>query len=710
MQELKQLHELSKLLAKSVGVETGENSTSKPNADEEKKLANNIRLIYAASKNQIYKIADRLVSYREPTFTKLCEQEKYPTIPQKDDWGFKVGDAVRIKCSLRDFRYIQKETVGWGKRLAMISDRISIVTRVRCPSDCCIRVYTPEAFSYSDVHAAVLEKAPEGYKCTVPTQWNIGDSVRTKTDKNVVELLQRGMRKIPDKFIGKRGRVVAVSSTAVIVTFDEVECYEIKPYLLIRSDSKAPLTRSDIELTRDLKVGEKVQMISNLKKLISNQVGKGGWNSDMTNLRGEQVTIVEIADDETVAVQLKTGKTWSVNPASIMKMTEVGMETKVEDVPFPRGQRVKFKLPPNVRATLAAAGVPSIFLEYLKMTAVICSVDDDYDYYFKYNCQQRVSVRAPFVKKVSRSEADEYDTILDHAKNLGVGDTVFLDVGPPNYVKAVLKEVETSDEIIEVMTNPQTLVGFADDNRAVIETKNGKRFRIKKKFLTIPEKFDARERNESFDFESVAELQRDIQRCVKEVHDGEGIQADYKVGVHSMAQGVPPTVNLRVRSLLASGDEVTKKLAAIPRWKIQILCEGLFHVKGFSNYPYWVKVSLSFNNDEFPDQADGAEPKEEHGRIEEGAQLGAAAVPFVDGGQQPCQQVQPERPIVENLGDFRFVRLYDPALAQNVYFPYIVQGPTRAPAQDRAGENRDDAQRQVNNTYYIDKVDSIHHF
>lgn len=579
------------------------------------KMPHTLHLLYSASKLRIFKLADKIEANELVHDITLRQDESKVDIPIADTWQFKVGDWVRIKYPVTQFKEIQSRTLGWNVKLYSIHDCVAVVADRLSVYENGVTIYAPSRFSTSRVYAGLLELVSEDErKDDVPftSRWKVNDYVTTIMDEKVVELMQRGLDTIPDRYLGRKGRIIAVTRAAVIVTFNERTSLDINPYLLVRSPDQTPLQVPERKHDK-FSLGEKVRVISNIKQLVKNQNGHGGWSDDMTKLAGKEVRIIHIRKSQDLYVQRKLGRRWAISKESVYSLEEPVKEIPQDDCEFSAGNIVKIKLTNNMRQLLQAKNVPMIFLDYLRSTAQVKLIDDDFDYLIKFNCDQNVSVFAPTIRMATKEEREHHLQVKDDVKRIKIGSKVVLDVGPPNFVKAVLKNSNASADVVFAMTHPSTVVGFADDNRAVIKYECGRRYKLKKKFLTVPEKFNMQGKTDGMNFDTAKEIQEAVASCVQMLRDGEDLEENDEnpVRILTMSFDSTPTMDLRVYSIDATVAKISELLLTMYGWSVQtsVAEESVVWVSKLSSFDREIKITLFFNQDPYITEIYMAKPQ-----------------------------------------------------------------------------------------------------
>ncbi|XP_077969891.1 uncharacterized protein LOC120331983 [Styela clava] len=439
----------------------------------------------------------------------------------------------------------------------------------------------------------------------------------------------------------------------------------------------------------------------------------------MSEIAGKQVVVIGIHKDGTLVVQLGTGKSWRINSDSVLGQNETSFKAEVQDVESVPGDIIKIKIVQNIRMLMDAKNVPLAFFEYLRLTANLSLVDDDIDYIITYNSDRNVSAYSTTLKKASKDEIEKHSMIKNKVTQIEVGDEVYLDVGSPNYVAAELREVDASDEVIKAMTRSANLIGFSDDGRAVIEYKDGSLYKIKKKFLTVPERFSISETDEGFDYDVAKDIQETVANCVQIIHaDDRGGAEDQAtiVKILAMTYGSPTVMDLRIISMAATTENICEYLIQMSDWNVEFVSSGTFYITKLKASTQEVKVGLYFNDDDYPPHICRSEKthwKEEQSAtrkesllVEEGVEAPAAAFPIGNADVPRLQHGMPQ-PGVVGVDEFRYVCLFDPSLSRNVYFPYINRGEHRTPLENN--DEHDGGMRTPNimNIYNINKVNRI---
>lgn len=586
--------------------------------DSELKISSTIRLQYAASKILIFKLADKLEGNEVPREITLHQKEVPPQIPTSDTWDFRLGDWVRIKYPLKEFKTIQSSTLGWNGRLRTIHGRDAIVTERWSRFQNGVTIYTPSCLTSSTIYAGLLEKIPVGQNVvdsTFATRWKPDEYVTTIMDRDVIRHMQMHLEEIPQRFLGINGRIIAVTRRSVIVTFNEKTSFHINPYLLIRCRDDVEITEQDWDSPRGYILGEEVKLSENVVKLRNNQNSQDKldcWSEEMSRLAGKTVRIIHICKDgKRLRVQHKLGGHWLISQDSVSKLQDSNVEDDETGTEFKPGDIVKIKIPENIRSILRKQNVPIQFLEYLRSTAKVRMVDDNMEYLIRFCANNYVNASMKSVISALTEEREHHERIRSMERNVLVGSRVCLDCGPPGLVKEVLKEAHTNADIVTAMTTSSTLVGFADDNRAVIELENGKRYKIKKKFLTAPEKFNVANAIDGLNIDTCNELQKTVKSCVERLcGDADDVSEPVEVKILSVSIATIPYVDLRVIPATISCAKLRERLSRDYGWKIQSMghCDALFYVSGLKSSDQEIKVSLYYTAEPHHSALDDIKP------------------------------------------------------------------------------------------------------
>lgn len=283
-------------------------------ADEVIKMAVTVELLHATSEVRILSLAEKLaVSQVANSIITIDEQPVEVEIPVKDSWDFKLGDWVRIRYSMPEFRSIQSRTLGWNTRLYTIHHFDSVVTERWSSFENGVEIYTPTMLSVSVVYAGLLKKIPDSERQkenVIVSRWKVNDyvTIASDGDDKAFKIFQRGLQTIPEKLMMRRGRIIAVTKIAIVVTFNERTSYDVNSAILTKcQDQETPLSVHRRHHEEGFGVGDKCKVISDIRKLIEIQSESGGWSDDMTKFAGKQVTIIHIKKNGNVMVQYKQG-------------------------------------------------------------------------------------------------------------------------------------------------------------------------------------------------------------------------------------------------------------------------------------------------------------------------------------------------------------------------------------------------------------------
>lgn len=460
------------------------------------KMLTTLRQLYAASKSRILVIADKLTSSETCCTENLLATTNQVEIPQAESWDFQLGDLVRIKYTMADFKTIQSETMGWIDRLRTIHSCEAVVTRRWSEFANDIAIYVPSTMFQGILYAGVLEKIPESEKkeenlfCS---RWKVNDYVmiQSSTGAEIVKFLQRGFKAIPERYIGRRGRIIAVTNPSIVVTFNDRTSYHIHPALVTKCPEQSPLVIPERKHPRGFVLGQKVLVRGNIKELINDQSKRaGGWAPVTSKCVGKEVTITHIRKSGNLLVRYKYGESSNIHPLSLLpQSTPIHIPDDIGSV-CRRGDIVKVNMLKSTQTLMRILKSPTEFEKYLSIPAKVVMIDDNFDYLIRYHKKQMTAVLGSTVRRATADEKHHYYRIKSTENEIKIGSSVCMDVGPPSYVNAVLQNAGFDDDIVIALTTRSILLGFdASDGKAVIECETGKKYKIKKEHLTIPDKF-----------------------------------------------------------------------------------------------------------------------------------------------------------------------------------------------------------------------------
>ena len=343
-----------------------------------------------------------------------------------------------------------------------------------------------------------------------------------------------------------------------------------------------------------------------------------------------------------------------------------------------------------------------IFLEYLRITGEVDSIDDDLDAWTKFNSTGKVCLKTSSLVKVSAKEKEQYEAIKKTASEIKYGSTVYLDVGPPNYVRAILEEQKcnVTPEIAEALMKKSKVIGWTDAQHAIIQYDGGKRYKINKKYLTVPDRFDVKfVENDDFNWNTVEKLKNAVFSCVKTIHRNEQNEEQkedhFSVDVFSMLKGRPPMVEFRIRSTLATGqlDQICKDLEQNHGWKLEKRGTIIDVSSAGATYGQRLTVGFLFNDDVYISSITS----------------GSSACDSVNAGKSERKEYvdlpeKASKPDIQSVDEFEFITLQNKTLKRTVYFPYLVHGPARI-AEEPEGITR---KKNTPNSLVVQSVKTMH--
>lgn len=416
-----------------------------------------------------------------------------------------------------------------------------------------------------------------------------------------------------------------------------------------------------------------------------------------------------------------------MNPKSCVSLETPDNEDGSDERLFKRGDIVSVKLIENIREAMRSAKVPTAFLEYLRGTAELRLVDDDLDYLIKYNCNQQVQVLALTLRKATEDEKENHNKVKILVKNIRIGSSVFLDVGPPSYVKSVLQGFSVPGDVVRALMTPSILVGYERGGKAVIEYDNGLKYRVKKKYLTVPEKFNMQSTGSGPSLEIIKSLEENIKTTVarKDTHASESV-----VKIISMSFDGSPFIDFRVYSNQTSIEDISENMIDL-NLEVKPGFDNWFYVSGLPFFEREIKISIFFNDEPYSHNFTEFEKsqtlndhkkfaqtkKKQHSMTERGgystARKRKITQPVCDELQShgveidrsQFEDVQVRDPSVITLRGYKYLRL-----SENVYLPLclgVPNGELFSSGKGSGGENTPGPSTMINLNVSESKINKI---
>lgn len=423
-----------------------------------------IAIFKQAKIDRIQTIADRLSSNEVNENVKLLDTPAVAQVPASDSSDFKLGDRVRIKYSLSEFKSIQLQTIRWKTHFSMIHSCESIVIKRLSSFQNCISIYTASTDSVSEVYAGVLEKISnsdieDDTPSTILT-FKVNDYVLIKAEKRKTKSIDI----IPSRYYKRRGRVTAVAKLYLFVTFNEKTSVKISSSLLIKSEDTSELKIPEGFHCEGLRLGQSVEIPfrSNTKQ---------EW---------KEVKVINVCRDGDLLVQHGTGKDFVIKVDAVERN---GTKVRIRVNPlYVQGNTVAIRsFPPALAAIF-------LFTE----TAEIETAVNSSHVRIRFGGDIRLEVPFHMLRLATAEEMRRrHRVIKSMVSNIQQGSTVIPDLGPSEFVGKQSLRLKVADEVRTTLVTPSVIVGFDGLAAAVIENMNGKRYRIPMKYLTVPEKYSA---------------------------------------------------------------------------------------------------------------------------------------------------------------------------------------------------------------------------
>ena len=448
-----------------------------------------ILFILGTARQRIHTVADRLrrgLLGTETILQATIEMPQRVHLPENEEWDFALGDTVRIRAARDDFKWIQKETHKWDEAMNDLLGRVGVIVQVQSKYQNGVAVYFPDDHVTCEIYTDLLEKVPVSEYPDFRARWKPGDRVKTLSCNELFSKIDKHFSPLELGVMGKPGRVIAVDYRFAFVTYDDLTAFAFESYWLVPCDDSRPIKRKN--KVHGFEVGEKVKVTSNMKKLIENQKKICGWKEETSSLLGAVVTVVGFYKNS-ICVQAKHSRRHTISQESLLQLDE--KEEKMEDdLEFVFGDTVTLVLPKSILGDLAfISSVPSEFLKYLKTPAVVSHVTEDFEYLVEFGKSAAVYAHKQIISKPTKSDQRHCAKIKQLTEKLYAGDRVHLDVGPPSFVRVVIKDLQYSPKIKMALTESAVLEGYLGPYYVIIKYDDGTRFRIERECLTVPDKF-----------------------------------------------------------------------------------------------------------------------------------------------------------------------------------------------------------------------------
>lgn len=486
--------------------------------------------------------------------------------PSEDSWAFCLGDKVVVDLPKGEFKFLQQQTLGWAKKLGNVHGQYGYVTRVENNYDCKIQVYFPEILTSTMVYSGVLRKTEKVFH-DVRSRWKAGDFVRTKKNKELIKKFQKRLPDIPEKHIGKQGKVIAITSAGIFVTFNGTSSYAVNPSGLHKVDCPEPIpVKTVTNHPAGLRVGMEVKVIGDLTKLIENQKDVGGWNWKMSSLAGQVVRISNIKKDGSLIVGMKVGRPWRLNYESVYHDYNYHFDLP-NGLPFLPGDVVRLILTGNIRTHLISARVLESCIDFLKLPGQVQGIDDDLDVVVRFCNGKKLILNPSLLQKVSPLQAERFKVNKARKMSLQAESRVKITPGPTRYIRDILSKMKVEQSTREAILFDAELLGYVDDEHAVIRYDDKRTIRINKKFLYPADEaqYDSPRKVDFDDLKSIVEV---IKSCIAAANVQGEDEMDGSVDIYSVLTGLPPTVCLRINSTTATPQMVINNLMDISGWEI----------------------------------------------------------------------------------------------------------------------------------------------
>lgn len=565
------------------------------------------------TKVQVLKIASK-IKYQKAVVKKRI------VIPQMKE--FELGDVVKVSYSPKELKWIQKQTTGWDIRLRRVAARCGYITRKSCGFGTNVVVRYPGISFAAYYYPGVLEKVSqeeqqshaEDLQNQNPFPQFKDAIVSTIPNWDVLQVLQIGISKLPKHNCsenGKKveGRVIKQFSGKILVSFNNREAFLMHPGALNIEEKKvfeypsSVLTYPSPE--NPFKVGEIVKVTTSIKMLLKHDRKLHIRNGNLSEIAGREVKITEIKRENHVIVSRNEdySPTWFIGASYLFRDGEDDPKKNGELWPFYPGDVVKIRKVENIAEVLKQSRIPLTFLEYLQTPFEILYYTEDVNkpHPILKIMSNYFVLSSKFLEKVTDEEEKRYREWKQKSENLKVGGKVFLDVGPPNYVREVLEEFGSSEDVIQALITSAKVTKFLEPYHVQIKYPGGKQYIIHRRFLTDPGKFSVDDEKIEFGMQEINGIVSEILEVIQDEGRKAGRKSKPPLDIISMSsqKGNPPMIQMLVYSAKMSQAEVLDSLRKKQGLEMKMLAEDLLQVTGFKSYKQNVKIKIKITHDPF---------------------------------------------------------------------------------------------------------------
>lgn len=566
-------------------------------------------------------------------------QEPVPEIDIPECREFELGDLVKFKYeTVEELESVLRRTTSWADYYESLLGVEGYVTKLSYGMGTNVAVRYPKRSFVAYVYSGVLEKVKEPTRLERLRVFKVGDIVSIGMESKMAVKLQKGLsniyRWIFDRKDGDvKGKIIRFIFGNVLVGFSDYESFLIHPAVLKLETVEG--FRYPSFINERFQRYEEVMVTSHIRELFKENELARDWNRNVSIIAGKKVFYLGQREKEFAVVCTgENGPSWELNVTTIYKegerdpfdaadeeedkekMKDATMdpdqddgkakeehETKgtdkdgkkqklkyseEKDVFMPE-EPVKLKRIKNIRKILKKNSIPRNFLEYLQVPFKVISYNENKLFLNVRIHSNYFTLDSRLLEKLTDEEMKLYE--IRHSRDFSVGDFVHLNVGPPNYVKKVLRKYKASDEVIHTLTTTAEVVGFVGDSDVVIEYPDEegsiKTIKIHKRHLTDPKKFNL-DKKDGFEVTDIFGVQ-------KEFHDllEKGKDMTFVVEKSTIVRGHHPTMIVKLSSAIAAANDVIKilKQAGI---RVKKLSSEEVQLQGFKCYDGIVNVEFKF--------------------------------------------------------------------------------------------------------------------
>ncbi|XP_039263244.2 uncharacterized protein LOC120339224 [Styela clava] len=410
------------------------------------------------------------------------------------------GNNVRMITDVAAIKNAQIGHGGWNDSLLQLRDMIGIVKKVEDNGDVTVSFSGVQSHRFN---SCSLVKIPS------ESDFHIGDLVCVTLDKEIVQIMQKdhgGWVNDMDYIFKQTGLIFRfLQEGDILAVYKNGLYFRFNPDVLCKTSGPGDLEELCLRDNPNIKIGDYVCHDMEEDVMRELQEWSGGWNSEMSSLKGRVGKLVYADYHGRTFVAYNSKCCYVFNPAAITKLSEneairrfknhkdemkkhakLVVESKINRREFAIGDVVRVHLPLDVMIEMQRGhgGWCYQMLEVYGLTGKVKDFDGSHNVQVLFDTGNKWTFN-PAVLDITSTDGSVPPPL--YVPPFLIGDKVRVKIEDlnnernmsMNKVRHVCKLLEISEEKVDILTKTGVVAGIDDDFDVIVTFGEGKSYGIK---------------------------------------------------------------------------------------------------------------------------------------------------------------------------------------------------------------------------------------